>query len=53
MDDVDGRFYVTYNRYKYELTDFTKKHEHETFTLAAQIKFFANLTFDRNYLCSK
>ncbi len=23
------------------------------FTLAAQLKFFANLTYDRNYLCSK
>lgn len=53
VEDVDGRFFVSFNRYKYELTDFSKKHEQATFTLAAQIKFFANLTFDRNYLCSK
>lgn len=53
LEDVDGRFFVTYNRYNYELGDFCRKMEQLTFTLAAQIKFFANLTFDRNYLCSK
>jgi hypothetical protein len=55
MEGIDGRFYINYNRFQYELLDFSKKFaaKDEVVTLAAQIKFFANLTFDRNYLCSK
>jgi len=35
------------------LINFSKDFPTEAATLAAQIKFFANLTYERNYLCSK
>ena len=38
---------------RYELQDFVSKFRHEGKVLAAQFKFFAYLTFDRNYVCSK
>lgn len=38
---------------RYELHDFVTHFPRESTVLAAQFKFFAYLTFDRNYVCSK
>lgn len=49
----DSKFYVDYLGKQYELNSFVKTYKREGQTVASQIKFYAFLTFGRNYVCSK
>lgn len=40
-------------RNTFELQSFIQRYPRESSVLAAQINFYAYLTFDRNYVCSK
>lgn len=53
IEAYNDQLYVNYFGKRYELREFSLMFPRESSALAAQIHYFAYMTFDRNYVCSK